>query len=403
MPPEPSNDADGEAEGRYYPNELLDEDGEEELDEEEEADREAEEIEAVRTHPAKVLKAERKRALERRLAQGRAEGEEGGEDADPLVMALREAMEESREGAPSAGETVADIFSTEEVFQRIIARADEEFSQPRRLLFFSGLAAGLITSVSFLSRAALTAATGETEPGLLANLLYPVGFIFIVTGRYQLFTETTLTPVTLVITRLASLPRLLMIWGVVFFANVLGAATAALFLAHTGTLDPDAAEVALYMAGHALEVPWQDLFAKGIIAGWLVAGMVWLVHAVRDGMARILIIYLLMFTIPSADLFHCIIGSCETFYALFRGEASLLDVLWGFLTPVTLGNTVGGVLLVALLNFAQTRETRFPDRVVLSWRAWLLGQDRENKREADREAASAPQPDVRPHEARRPA
>ena len=388
MTPEQRKDTDGEAadpEGRLYPNELLDE----EESDEEEADREAEEIEAIRTHPTKLLKAEKKRAEERRRAKGEGEGEGDEEASDPLVTALREAMEESREGAPSAGETVADIFSTEEVFQRIIARADEEFSQPRRLLFFSGLAAGLITSVSFLSRATLAATLGDAEPGLVANLLYPVGFIFIVMGRYQLFTETTLTPVTLVITRLASLPRLLMIWGVVFFANVLGAAIAAYFLAHTGTLDPDAAAVALRMADHALEVPWQDLFAKGIIAGWLVAGMVWLVHAVRDGMARLLLIYLLMFTIPSTDLFHCIIGSCETFYALFSGTASLLDVLWGFLTPVTLGNTVGGVLLVALLNFAQTRETRFPDRVVLSWRAWFLGQDRENKRQTDREAEAA--------------
>ena len=374
------------SEEQLYPNEFLDDGAaqEEERDEKQEkADEEAEEIEAARTHPNKVLKAERKRAEERRQRS------QPHEDEDPLVASLREALEESREGAPSAGEAVADIFSTEEVFQRIIARADEEFSQPRRLLFFSGLAAGLITSISFLSRAALSAAVGTPEPGLVSNLLYPVGFIFIVIGHYQLFTETTLTPVTLVITRLASLPRLLMIWVLVFVANILGAAIAAYFLAHTGTLDADAAEIALAMGTHALEVPWGALFSKGIIAGWLVAGMVWLVHAVRSGVARLMIIYLLMYMIPSADLYHCIIGSSETFYAFFRGEASLLGVLWDFITPVTLGNTTGGVLLVALLNFAQTRETRFPDRVVLSWRAWFLGRDRENQRVAKQEAEVA--------------
>ena len=376
-----------ESEERLYPNELLDGDAkrEERPDKQEKADQEAEEIEATRTHPNKVLKAEKKRAVERRQrAYDPNEKEE-----DPLVASLREALEESREGAPSAGEAVADIFSTEEVFQRIIARADEEFSQPRRLLFFSGLAAGLITSLSFLSRAALSAAVGTPEPGLVSNLLYPVGFIFIVIGHYQLFTETTLTPVTLVITRLASLPRLLMIWGVVFLANILGAAGAAYFLARTGTLDPDAAEIALAMGTHALEVSWGALFSKGIIAGWLVAGMVWLVHAVRSGVARLMIVYLLMYMIPSADLYHCIIGSSETFYAFFLGEATLLSVLWDFITPVTLGNTTGGVLLVALLNFAQTRETRFPDRVVLSWRAWFLGDDRENRKATDQEAEAA--------------
>ena len=393
MTPEKSSNIDGEAadphesEERLYPNERL-EDGaaqeKKEDDKQEKADEEAEEIEATRTHPNKVLKAEKERAEKRRH---RTQPDEA--DDDPLVASMREALEESREGAPSVGEAVTDIFSTEEVFQRIIARADEEFSQPRRLLFFSGLAAGLITSLSFLSRAALSAAVGTPEPGLVSNLLYPVGFIFIVIGHYQLFTETTLTPVTLVITRLASLPRLLMIWGLVFVANILGAAIAAYFLAHTGTLDPDAAEVALGMGTHALEVTWGALFSKGIIAGWLVAGMVWLVHAVRSGMARLLIVYLLMYMIPSADLYHCIIGSSEAFYAFFRGEATLLGVLWDFLTPVTLGNTTGGVLLVALLNFAQTRETRFPDRVVLSWRAWFLGDDRENKGRTEQEAEAA--------------
>ena len=85
-----------------------------------------------------------------------------------------------------------------------------------------------------------------------------------------------------------------------------------------------------------------------------------------------------MFLIPSGDLFHCIVGACEVLYLAFQGQATLLAAFAGFFVPVTLGNTVGGVLLVALLNYSHTEERWFQDRdhrqVGLSWSEWLLGQ-----------------------------
>lgn len=286
---------------------------------------------------------------------------------------LREALSRSERGAPTTGQAVSDIFSTDEIFQRIVVAADEEFSRSNRLLFFSGLAAGLSIALTFIGRVALTAMSGDPT-GLVGNLLYPIGFVFIVLGRYQLFTENTLTPVTLVLTRIVSLRRLMRIWGIVFVANLLGASLAAFFLAGTDVFSAEAHAVALGFGAHAEAASWTSLFSKSVIAGWLVAGMVWLTHAARDAVARLLLVYLLMFMIPTADLFHCITGSIEVLYALFYGQTTFAAYLAGFLVPVTLGNTVGGVLLVALLNYAQTKERRFPDRMRLSWRQWVVGR-----------------------------
>ena len=284
----------------------------------------------------------------------------------------------SESGAPSAGRAVSDIFSTDEIFKRIHATAEDEFSRSVRLLFMSGLAAGLIMSFSFLGPAALAGALGGLPTGatgLVAKLLYPLGFVFIVLGRYQLFTENTLTPVTLTLTRVASLPRLLHIWGIVLSANLLGNALAALFLAETNVFNPGAKAAALYLGHHLTEMPWGTLFAKGIIAGWLVAGMVWLNHAARAVAGRVLIVFLLMYTVSATDQAHCIVGSVEVLYLVFKGEASLLTFLWGFLAPAALGNTVGGVLLVAILNFAQTQDRYFPDTPRLSWKDWFLSME----------------------------
>jgi protein-disulfide isomerase len=197
-----------------------------------------------------------------------------------------------------------------------------------------------------------------------------------VLGRYQLYTENTLTPVTMVLTRLASLPALLRNWGVVLAANMIGASIIAALLAFTGIFEPAAVAVALELGEHALATSWSALFWKGVIAGWLVASMVWLVHAARDSVSRFFIIFFVMYLIPSTDLYHCIIGFCEAMYLVLHGDAGIAQAVGGFFVPVLLGNTAGGVLLVAILNYAQTRDNRFPNRdceqMELSWREWLF-------------------------------
>ncbi len=288
---------------------------------------------------------------------------------------VRATLDRAGSGAPAAGHAVRDLFSTDEIFQRLVATADEEFVRSTRLLFLSGLAAGLSIGLTFVARSAVTAAAGEGGE-LIGNIFYPIGFLLIVLGRYQLFTENTLTPVTLVLTRIASIPELLRLWGIVLAANVIGAALVALVLAKTGVLDADSAAVAQEFGQHGLELRWSDLFWKGVVAGWLVASMVWLNHAARDSTTRFFIVLFVMYLIPSLDLFHCVIGACEMFYLVFLGETGL-GAAGYFFSAVVLGNTVGGVLLVAILNYAQTRERRFPDRdfdgAELTWREFLFG------------------------------
>ncbi len=293
----------------------------------------------------------------------------------PENRELRETIDRSRRGAPAAGEAVRDRFSADEIFQRVTATADEEIERSTRLLFFSGLAAGLSIGATFLAQAAMT--TAYPNNVALGNLLYPVGFVMIVLGSYQLFTENTLTPVTLVLTRLASLPQLFRLWGIVLVANVIGAGITAYLLAKTGIFDPAVAETARQFGEHAMGTAWWALFYKGAFAGGLVATMVWLVHAARETISRFIIIYVIIILIPIADLFHCIAGACEVLFLVFVGSEGLASVFIHFFVPVILGNTIGGVVFVALVNFSMTENRRFPERdrqrYELSWSAWLLG------------------------------
>jgi formate/nitrite transporter FocA (FNT family) len=283
-------------------------------------------------------------------------------------------MVRSPSGAPATGRAVRDVLSADETFQRLTATADEEFQRTVRQLIFSGLGAGLALGMVFLGRIAGAAAVGDYE-ALAASLLYPIGFIIVVIGRYQLYTENTLTPVTLVLTRVASVPSLLRLWVIVFGANVFGAWILGAFLAYPGVLEEPIRVMGAEIARHAFEIPVVALFLRGILAGALVGAMVWLTHAVREGTARVMIIYGIFLLIPVAGLFHVITGFVEVVYGVFLGEGT-----WGqafaFLIAVGLGNTVGGVVLVALLNFGQTRERRIPEGSELEelhWKDWLFG------------------------------
>jgi len=291
---------------------------------------------------------------------------------------LREHIDVSESGAPAGGRALRDMFSTDEIFHRITATADEEFSRSNRLLFLSGLAAGFSIGLSFLGSAALTAKVPGPAGWLLGAMLYPLGFIFIVVGRYQLFTENTLTPVTLVLTRIASLPTLFKVWGIVLLANILGVGVISYIFAKTGVFEPATIKVAQQMGMEALKPGWATLFWKGWFAGWIVAGMVWLNHAARDTVSRILITFILIYTVAVADLAHSIVGSSEVLYLVFHGGATFGAYLFHYFVPVVLGNTVGGILLVAILNYSQTRQKRFPDRdcgqLELTWWEWFFGR-----------------------------
>lgn len=284
---------------------------------------------------------------------------------------IRESTDHAESGAPDAGWAVGDRFSSEEIFQRVLATADEEVSTGTRELLFSGLAAGFAIVLSFVGHAAVSEYFPDNA--LLGSLLYPIGFVYIILGRYQLYTENTLPPVALVLTRLASFPLMVRVWVVVLVGNVVGAGLGAFVLANTHVLSPAAMSAGAEFTRAGLETAWWDLFFKALFAGWLVAGVVWLGHAVRDSIARLLLIYLVFYTIAATELYHVVTTAADALFFVFIGEGGILTVTYEFWLPVLLGNTIGGVVLVALVNYGQTERQRFPEVRELSTREWLFG------------------------------
>ena len=187
---------------------------------------------------------------------------------------------------------------------------------------------------------------------LIGSVGYSLGFVIVVLGRQELFTESTLTAVLPLLVRRdwGTWLSLLRFWAVVLAANLLGTLIFARLLAINGLFNDNVRTALQEISREAVSGPFWPTAIKAIFAGWLIALMIWLLPSARS--ARLLVIMLLTYVVALGGFSHVIAGSVEAFYAMFTGQASVYDYLTGFFAPTILGNTIGGVALVALLNHA---------------------------------------------------
>jgi formate/nitrite transporter FocA (FNT family) len=240
--------------------------------------------------------------------------------------------------------------------ETIRLEGEEELSRGLLALSLSALAAGLSMGFSMLARGLLHRHL-EGVPGafLVESLGYPFGFLVVILARQQLFTENTMTAVLPLMTHpnLRKLGSLLRLWSVVFAGNLIGTALFAYGIVHMQLFD-EGTRTALSGIGAEVmgNTPWQ-MFTKGIVAGWLIATMVWLLPAAEH--AKIAVIVLTTYLIALGGFTHIIVGSVETFYLVFTGGLSIEEFVTQFALPTLAGNIVGGSCIFALISHAQVR------------------------------------------------
>ena len=262
-----------------------------------------------------------------------------------------------REEVGGEGPQVGTRYSADEIHENILVAAEEEMDRPIRELVWSSLGSGLLIGFSFLAVAFLSPLFPPAMHDVAAALGYPLGFIFVVLGRHQLFTENTLEPVIPFLERrdAETLARLLRLWAVVLPVNLVGALVFAIVLAHTEVLKEPAQRALAEVARASTEGGFTLVLYKAIWAGWLIALMAWLIASTRETTAQLALVWLTTAPIAAFGFKHSIAGATEAFYLAAIGGASWSDMLVGFELPAVLGNVIGGVVLVALVNHGQVK------------------------------------------------
>lgn len=258
----------------------------------------------------------------------------GGQNVQPIQKVL---------GRPSA----------EDIYQQVAINARQELNRSNTALALSGFGGGAFMGLTALGTAIPAALLGISSVAhLIATIFYPLGFIVVMVGRSQLFTENTLYPVALVLAEKRYLWSTLRLWAIVLPANILGAVAFALLTAWTPSLEPRFLESLTRLGLQGLAHPASAIFWSGVIGGWMIALAAWLVSGSHSITGSVMLIWLLTYVVGAGNFAHCIASSCEILVAVATHHASVLDyVRW--LIPAVSGNICGGVGLVTIIEYGQ--------------------------------------------------
>ncbi len=230
---------------------------------------------------------------------------------------------------------------------------ESELEKSFSAVSWSGLSAGLSMGFSFLGLVLFRALLPDAPwSRIIFAVGYTVGFSITILGRQELFTESTLTAMLPLLVKRdrATLLSVLRFWAIVLVANLIGTVLFACLLSVHGLFSEATTRALIETARDGAFLPLLPGFVKAIFAGWLIALMAWMLPSAKS--ARIFVIFLLTYIVALGGFPHVVAGSVEAAYAVVQGDASIGDYFFKFFLPTALGNTIGGVALVALLNHA---------------------------------------------------
>lgn len=243
--------------------------------------------------------------------------------------------------------------SAEDIYKQVALNARAELKRSTVALAISGFAGGIFMGLSGLGMALVLGSFGSSAlTHFVASMFYPLGFIVVILGRAQLFTENTLYPVALVLSEKRELWNTLRLWCTVLPANVCGALAFSALASRTSALPPGAQHALVQLGLTAAHVSPHAIFWSAVTAGWIIATAAWLVSGSHSITGSVMILWMLTFVVGLGGFAHCIATSGEIFSAVLTGQlaaSSYFHWLW----LAVAGNVCGGVVMVTLLEYGQ--------------------------------------------------
>ena len=265
----------------------------------------------------------------------------------------KESASEPAAEAESSAQKDLSRPSAEEIYRQVARNAKEELKRSNTSLAISGFTGGTFMGFSALGVGCILGLLGNSPTSfILSRMLYPLGFIVVILGRSQLFTENTLYPVALVLAEKKQLWNTLRLWAIVLPSNIAGAFAFAALISLTHALMPNAVHAIAQLGVESAYTPLGTVFWSGVMGGWIIATAAWLVSGSHSISGSVMIIWVLTFVVGLGNFAHCIASSAEVLTAVLTGQIPWwLYTRW--LGPAVGGNICGGVLMVTLLEYGQ--------------------------------------------------
>jgi nitrite transporter len=220
-----------------------------------------------------------------------------------------------------------------------------------RYLVLSALAGayvGLGIVLIFAIGAPLSAA-GSPFVKVVMGASFGVALTLVIFMGSELFTGNNMVLTIGVLTGKSKLAQLGSVWFWSYVGNLVGSLALALLVAQAGVLGGDPQRGFLEsVAASKMAMPFGALLARGILCNWLVCLAVWGSMRVQSEVAKLVLIFWCLFAFIGSGFEHSVANMTLLGIALFQPHGDTVSWM-GFvqnLVPVTLGNIIGGGLLV---------------------------------------------------------
>jgi formate/nitrite transporter len=247
-----------------------------------------------------------------------------------------------------------DAYTPAKIAERVEAAGVAKANLPLLQLATLGILAGAFIAFGAMwFTVTMTGSTLGFGPGrLLSGIAFSLGLILVIIAGAELFTGNNLIVMAWADGKV-SLGRLLRNWAVVYVANFVGSAGAAVLVTLAGSLalaDGAVGDTAVKIAQAKVALPFDVAFFRAVLCNALVCLAVWLSMAAHSVSGKAIVIVFPIAAFVALGYEHSIANMYFIPVAMLHGaEGVTFAGLIGNLVPVTLGNIVGGGGFVALV------------------------------------------------------
>lgn len=239
----------------------------------------------------------------------------------------------------------------ERSFDRVIEAGRPRLQRAWLDVVATGMVGGLEVALGVL---ALLYVEQATNSSLLGGLAFSIGFIGLLLGHSELFTEGFLVPVAVVAAGEARVRALLKLWSGTLLGNLAGGWIVAWVI---NEAFPSLRHQAITSAAYYIQAGINGRsFCLAVLAGAAITLLTRMHQGTDSDGAKLVASISIAFLLAGARLFHSVLDSLLAFIALDSGHASFGYLDWlGFLAWVLLGNLVGGLGITTFLRLIRSR------------------------------------------------
>jgi formate-nitrite transporter family protein len=256
--------------------------------------------------------------------------------------------------APAGRDPEADA-----ALDRIVLEGAPRLLRTWPVTVVTGVVAGLEVGLGVL---ALLYVKQQTGSQALGGVAFSVGFVALLLGRSELFTEGFLTPVAVVAAKRARIGDAVKLWLGILAGNLVGGMLIAWFsMQGFPTLRAEAQRSAMYFVSQGWTLRGISL---AILAGMAITLLTRMHNGTESMPVKLVASVSIAFLLAGLRLFHSILDSLLIFFALQSGRAPFGYLGWlRFFGEAVVGNVVGGMALTTVLRLLQSRRRLVEHRI----------------------------------------